>query len=59
MQHDDWLDGLFLDKDELCIPNLEEVNNESWGYSLMPVLIIGWSIYEKLPEEEQKKFALV
>ena len=25
----------------------------------MPVLIIGWSIYDKLPEEEQKKFALV
>ena len=25
----------------------------------MPVLIIGWSIYDKLPEEEQKEFALV
>ena len=25
----------------------------------MPVLIIGWSVYDKLPEEEQKKFALV
>ncbi len=25
----------------------------------MPVLIIGWSIYEKLPKEAQKKFALV
>ena len=25
----------------------------------MPVLIIGWRIYDKLPEEEQKKFALV
>ncbi len=25
----------------------------------MPVLIIGGSIYDKLPEEEQKKFALV
>ncbi|MBW3041072.1 hypothetical protein [Prochlorococcus marinus] len=25
----------------------------------MPVLIIGWSIYNKLPEEEQKEFTLV
>ena len=25
----------------------------------MPVLIIGWSIYDKLPMEEQKEFALV
>ena len=25
----------------------------------MPVLIIGWSVYDKLPEEEQKEFALV
>ena len=25
----------------------------------MPVLIIGWSIYDKLPEEEQKEFVLV
>ena len=25
----------------------------------MPVLIIGWSIYDKLPDEEQKEFALV
>ncbi len=25
----------------------------------MPVLIIGWSIYDKLPEEEQTKFALI
>ena len=25
----------------------------------MPVLIIGWRIHEKLPKEEQKKFALV
>ena len=25
----------------------------------MPVLIIGWSVYEKLPEEEQKEFELV
>ena len=25
----------------------------------MPVLIIGWSIYDKLPEEEQKEFELV
>ena len=25
----------------------------------MPVLIIGWNIYDKLPEEEQKEFALV
>ncbi len=25
----------------------------------MPVLIIGWSIYDKLPEAVQKKFALV
>ena len=25
----------------------------------MPVLIIGWSIYDKLQEEEQKKFVLV
>ena len=25
----------------------------------MPVLIIGWSIYDKLPEEEKKEFALV
>ena len=25
----------------------------------MPVLIIGWRIYDKLPEEEQKEFALV
>ena len=25
----------------------------------MPVLIIGWSVYDKLPEEEQKEFVLV
>ena len=25
----------------------------------MPVLIIGWSVYDKLLEEEQKEFALV
>ena len=25
----------------------------------MPVLIIGWSVYEKLPEEEQKEIELV
>ena len=25
----------------------------------MPVLIIGWNIYDKLPEEEQKEFVLV
>jgi len=25
----------------------------------MPFLIIGWSIYDKLPKEEQKKFAFV
>ena len=25
----------------------------------MPVLIIGWSIYDKLPEGEQKEFVLV
>ena len=25
----------------------------------MPVLIIGWSIYDKLPEASQKEFALV
>ncbi len=25
----------------------------------MPVLIIGWKIYDKLPKEEQKEFALV
>ena len=25
----------------------------------MPVLIIGWSVYDKLPDEEQKEFALV
>ncbi len=25
----------------------------------MPVLIIGWSIYDKLPMDEQKEFALV
>ena len=25
----------------------------------MPVLIIGWSIYDNLPEEEQKEFVLV
>ena len=25
----------------------------------MTVLIIGWSLYDKLPEEEQKKFALI
>ena len=25
----------------------------------MPVLIIGWSIYDKLIEEEQKEFALI
>ena len=25
----------------------------------MKVLIIGWSIYDKLPDEEQKEFALV
>ena len=26
---------------------------------VMPVLIIGWSVYDKLPEEEQKEFALL
>ena len=26
---------------------------------VMPVLIIGWSVYDKLPEEAQKEFALV
>ena len=25
----------------------------------MPVLIIGWKIYDRLPEDEQKEFALV
>ena len=25
----------------------------------MPVLIIGWSVYDKLPEHEQQEFALV
>ena len=25
----------------------------------MPVLIIGWSVYDKLPENEQQEFALV
>ena len=25
----------------------------------MPVLIIGWSVYDKLPEVEQKEFAFV
>jgi len=25
----------------------------------MPVLIIGWRVYDNLPEEEQKEFALV
>ena len=25
----------------------------------MPVLIIGWSVYDNLPEEAQKEFALV
>ena len=25
----------------------------------MPVLIIGWSVYDKLPKEDQKEFALV
>tara|TARA_B100000945_G_C20377003_1_gene595133 strand:- start:891 stop:1097 length:207 start_codon:yes stop_codon:yes gene_type:complete len=25
----------------------------------MPILIIGWSIYDKLPEKEQKDFVLV
>jgi len=26
---------------------------------VMPVLIIGWSVYDKLPEHEQQEFALV
>jgi len=25
----------------------------------MPVLVIGWGVYDKLPEEEQQEFALV
>ena len=25
----------------------------------MPVLIIGWKIYDRLPEDEQKEFALI
>ena len=34
--------------------NLLQVESESKG--VMPVLIIGWSIYNKLPKDEQKEF---
>ena len=26
---------------------------------VMPVLVLGWGVYDKLPEEEQQEFALV